>query len=163
MLGVHQPVGKFAVVGKQQQPLGVHIQPSDGIDPQSAVRHKLGGIGPALFIRKSGHIAPGLIEHDVHIFTLGWERFPIHQNFIADYVGTVAQIGNSTVYRHSAGENHFLSLPPGGYTPGGQYFLQALAHLLSLQKFSSKNCPSEPVQALRSCRIPPEVFQSLFD
>ena len=44
MLRVHEGIGKVAVVGKQQQPLAVQIQPSHRVYPLSAVGHQLGGV-----------------------------------------------------------------------------------------------------------------------
>ena len=38
---VHQPIGQVAVVGQQQQPLAVLVEPADGVDALADVRHQV--------------------------------------------------------------------------------------------------------------------------
>lgn len=60
MAGVGQALGQGAVVGQEQQPLGVPVQPPHGVDPDPGVRHKVGhDLSPPL-IREGGDVAPGL-------------------------------------------------------------------------------------------------------
>ena len=63
MLRVHQAICKCTVIGKQQQPFGIHVQPPHGIHPLAAVRHQLCRRLSALFIGERSYIPPGLIQH----------------------------------------------------------------------------------------------------
>ena len=50
MGGVHQMVGQLAVVGEQQQALGMHIQPPHGIDPLGHIPDQIGHRPAARFV-----------------------------------------------------------------------------------------------------------------
>ena len=63
LLRVHQAVCKRTVIGKQQQPLGIHIQPPNRVHPLAAVRHQLCRRLSALFIGERSYIPTGLIQH----------------------------------------------------------------------------------------------------
>ena len=62
MLRVHQGVGERAVIGQKQKPLGIHVQPPDGVHTHAAVRHKTGHVRPSLLVGQSRYIATGLIQ-----------------------------------------------------------------------------------------------------
>ena len=127
MAGVHQGIGKGTVVGKQQQSLRIHIQSSHRIHPCSAVCHQLCRIGSSLFIGKGSHIAPGLIQEDIHRHIGGGERLPIHQNFILLGIRRHSQLCWDAVHNNAALEDHLLRLSAGAVAAVGDEFVQALA------------------------------------
>ena len=61
---VHEGICKIPVVRHYQQPLGIHVQPANGVDPPEAA-DKLRHIMAALFVAHGGDVCLGLIEHYV--------------------------------------------------------------------------------------------------
>ena len=61
LLRVHQAVGQLAVVRQEQQPLGVEVEPPNGVDALRQVRDEIGHGPAALFVRERGHIAARLV------------------------------------------------------------------------------------------------------
>ena len=60
-LRMHQAVGQLAVVRQEQQPLGVEVEPPNGVDALRQVRDEIGHGPAALFVRERGHIAARLV------------------------------------------------------------------------------------------------------
>ena len=73
--GVCQAVGEIAVVGQQQQPGGIVVQPAHRIKAQAAVfiREDIEDSPPAAVIAGSGQQVQGLVQHDDY-FGPGMER-----------------------------------------------------------------------------------------
>ena len=62
---VHQPIGQVAVVGQQQQPLAVLVEPADGVDALADVRHQVDGQRPAGRVVIGAEVAARLVDQPV--------------------------------------------------------------------------------------------------
>src|SRR5436190_4842847 len=59
---VHQPVGQLAVVGEQDQPGRIGVEPADRVQPNAGI-HELGHDGAAVRVARGRDDAGGLVEH----------------------------------------------------------------------------------------------------
>ena len=123
--GMHQAVGQGAVIGHEQQPFRIEIQPPHGIDPLAAVRHQLGDILSSLLIGKRGHISAGLMEHEIALGRRLGDGMAVQRNLIFFCVGGIAQVRRHAVDRHPSRGNHGFCLPAGGNPVAGEYFLNS--------------------------------------
>ena len=62
---VHEPVRQVAVVGEQQQPLTVGVEPADVEEPFRTVGHKVADRAPPPRIAHRAQHAAGLVEREV--------------------------------------------------------------------------------------------------
>lgn len=92
---MHQPVGQGAVVREQQQPLGVIVEPADGIEPPSDVADEIHHRRAPLRIVQRGDEAGGLVEHEIDRGRLKPEQFAVDFDVIALRVGLGAQLGDN--------------------------------------------------------------------
>ena len=60
-------VGQRPVVGEEEQPLGVQIQPPNRPHPGAAAGHQLRHGAPPLFIREGGYVAPVSYTHLISV------------------------------------------------------------------------------------------------
>jgi len=65
--GVGQPQAKSAVVGEQQQSLGVLVEPPDREQPRQRVRQQIDRPFPAMRVPIGAENAGGLVERNVHL------------------------------------------------------------------------------------------------
>ena len=68
--GVHQPVREVAVVGEQQQPLAVGVEPADVeqplLDVETRLVHQVGDGAPAPVVAHRAEHAARLVQREVH-------------------------------------------------------------------------------------------------
>ena len=71
---------QFAVVGHEQQTLGIGIQSTDRINAGMAARNQLtDGLSSALILER-GHVAARLVEHEVNLLLGTAQRLAVDQN-----------------------------------------------------------------------------------
>jgi hypothetical protein len=108
---MHEPMRQLAVVGEQQEPGRIHIEPSDH-DPAPAARGRqaLEHGGPILGIGARGHLAYRLVINE-HFDGLAppaeIQGPPIETDPVGDG-GTVAQHRDAVVDGHAAGADPLL-------------------------------------------------------
>lgn len=87
---VHHAVRNIAVIGQEQQALGVAIEPPDGIDPlrhRDEIHHR-----PAIaFIFRGRDVSARFVEQDV-TRSLRLEQFAVDADLRADWVGFRAEL-----------------------------------------------------------------------
>ena len=98
MAGMGQSLAEVPVVGKQEQPLGIHIQPAHRPDPASTAGHQSGRIRPPLLVPERRHNTPWLIQHDVHQLPGRRQRPAIQGNDLNGGVGLVSQARHPAVH-----------------------------------------------------------------
>ena len=122
---MHDRVGEIPVVGQQQHPLRVLVQPADGIHPHPHVPHQLLHALAAFFVAHGGDIAAGLVEQDVHRRFRPAQPFAGHQDNVPAIVRLVSQLRHPAVDLDSSLLDELLRLPPGGHTSLGKQLLQS--------------------------------------
>jgi len=120
---------QVAVVGQQQQALGVVVQPADRVDVFVHATQQIDH-GPApLRVGPRGHEAGGLVQQDVAL-DLGAAHAPaIHADVVLIAVGLGAEFANGrAVDRHATLGNQGLGRSPRGDAGLRQDLLEALLH-----------------------------------
>ena len=100
MAGVGHSLHQRTIIGEQQQPLAVLIQPAHRKDPCTAVCHQFSGCGAAQLIAESGHIAAGLVEHQINGRLRKCDGRPVNGDHISFGIGLVAQVRRNAVDRY---------------------------------------------------------------
>src|SRR6478752_7334250 len=79
---VHQPVGELAVVGEQDQPRRVRVEPADRVQPDAAV-HQVGDHGAPMRVLHSRDDAGGLVDHVDDVLGLERDGLPVDLDLVA--------------------------------------------------------------------------------
>ena len=109
---MHDLVGKFAVVGEDQQALAVLVEPADGIDARADVLDQLGDAFPVALVVHGRDEAARLVEHDVAVLRLGRDDAPAADEYLILIGHLVAEHGDLAVDFDLALQNQFLRLAP---------------------------------------------------
>ena len=128
MRGVHDAVCEVPVVCHQQQALGVHVQPPNGVDARVQPAQQLGHIAAALLVAHGGDVAPRLVEHEVELLLRVRELLSVHRNAVGGRVGPVAEAGLCAVDLDASGRDGLLRRAAGHEPGGGDQFLYSLCH-----------------------------------
>ena len=128
MPGVQQLLGQGPVIGEQQQPLGILIQPSHGEHSPAAVRHQFRRRFAAPLVGEGGDVPSGLVQHQIHRLRCRSHRPSVHQQGIPLRVAALPQSGHPAVEGHTPLPQQFLCRPAGGDTAAGDPFLQTFLH-----------------------------------
>ena len=140
---MHQPVRQLAVVGQQDQPLGVGVQPPDVKEVLVAahpVFHQVADARPAPVVRHGRMHAPRLVQRQVHQRLV--EDHPAPSTRITDAAGIHpgAQFGHHLpVDLDAAVDDQLLGDPPRRNSRLGQHLLQANPFSLDHQSWSTSN------------------------
>jgi hypothetical protein len=124
---VGQLVSQLAVIGQQQQPFAVLVQPTDGKEAlghlnQLETRRVFGA---RVLARK---VAGRFVQHDIAV-TFRDDRPTVHADVGPDRVGLGPQLSHdATVHRHPAGRNQFFARPARTKARLGEDLLQTLFH-----------------------------------
>ena len=105
-------VAQFAVIGHEQCPFGVEIEPSDGKEAQRDFGDQIGDDGPALGIGEGGDIAGGFVEEDIHLFFKG-HRFAVAGDPVMRRVGLAPHLHDDlAIDPNPAVADQLLGAPP---------------------------------------------------
>jgi hypothetical protein len=123
---VLQPVREVAVVGEQEQPLGLHVQPADVEQALVPVADQVTEVGPALVVLHGRDHADGLVDGEVHLRGVDLDPQAVD---VDDLRGpdTGPELGDDLVVdRHPPQGDQLLRPAAGGDTGLGQDLLQPL-------------------------------------
>ena len=142
---VHNAVGQLAVIGKEQKSLTVAVQAADGVHPFLHPGQQVGNAAPPQLIAQGGHIAAGLVHHDIAVLLLPGKVHPlaVHRYHIPVGVHTLAYFGLPPIDGHTALAHQLLGRPAAGHSRFTQRFLNTnwlhnfLLLSASLRSFSS--------------------------
>ena len=82
--GMRQPGDEIAVVGKQDQPFAVLVQPPGGNQPgEFRLRDEVDRFFGRVPVFQRADITPGLVQHDVVFFRPGFDRFSVEFHKVA--------------------------------------------------------------------------------
>ena len=105
-----QAVDQIAVVGQQQQALGVVVETADRHDARTAAAHEIRDRFAAALILERGDVAARLVQHEVALFLASAERTAVHHDLVAAQIRLVADRRRAAVHGHSAVRDPALRL-----------------------------------------------------
>jgi hypothetical protein len=124
-----QLVSESAVIGKQEQTVGVHIKSTDGVETDGFavivlnVAAKVGDVAPALFVACGADDSARLIEHYADLVVCRRLYCLAAIDYLVGIgVDLLAKLGNVTVDVYSAQLYFFLSRAAGHYAAIGEIF-----------------------------------------
>jgi len=123
--GVHDAIGEFAVVGQEQQALGLTVEPSNRIEAFASVDEFHNGMAVAL-VAGGRDVPPRFVQH--HIAPpLRTNDLAVNPDDVGFGIGFGAELGNRvSVDRNPAGHDHLFRDATRGDASGGENALQAL-------------------------------------
>ena len=147
MTGVDDPVGTGTIVGKEQQPLRIQIQPPHRPDPVATALHQFRRRPSPFFIRKGRYKTSRLMEHEPDPLCFPCQHLSIHCHPVSIRIHLVPYPGGNSIYSHPAGLYVFLRHPPGAYPGGRQKLLQSLFHTPSPRSQPKRGKGGPPLPA----------------
>ena len=122
--GMQHPFGQVAVVGEQQQPLAVVVQPPHRVQPDGIIPETIQHCGASLRVADGRYLASGLVIYDIMLFHFGPDALPVHADDLI-VLHLHAHFRNFlTVYRDVALGDQLFRRPAGSHSAGGQILLQ---------------------------------------
>jgi hypothetical protein len=123
--GVHDPVRQLAIVGEEQEPFRIAVEPADGIEALGRV-DEIHHRPPLALVAGGGDVAARLVEHDIAT-ALRANDFAINSDGVGVGIGLAAKLRDDhTIYGNSAGYDHFLGHASGCDATSGKNALDAL-------------------------------------
>ena len=117
---------KIAVVGKQDQPLAVLVQPSGRDQPHLfCLRDQVHRFACGVAVFQRAHIAPGLVQHDIQFLRRGRDLLAVEGHPVARQDPHRAAVRRRAVDQHPPRADQRIRSPPGTYARGAQIFRQA--------------------------------------
>ena len=98
---MHEPVCRIAVIGDENKPLRIIIQPSDGIEPVRKLLKEIGDLFPVLILGIGTDNILGFIECYHHAFIVYAHPFSVKGHYIA-IIDVHADLGDRTVELYPA-------------------------------------------------------------
>ncbi len=128
---MQQPLRQLAIISKQEQPLGIVIQPANRKhalpDPVKKLLHRETALHSRAFER--GQYASRLVEHHISLGRGRLEVTPIHLHMVAGRIHLEAHLrGNSAVDGHAPLADQLFGLPPRGHPRIRDHLLQPHFH-----------------------------------
>ena len=125
--GFGEPVGQFAVVGDDEQPLAHVVEAANGVEALLHLLEELHHRGPALGVFDRGDKAAGLVEDEVAMALGALQQLAVDADVVAAGVGFGAQHGDDfAVDLDAALLDHRLGAAAAGNAGGGENLLQPL-------------------------------------
>ena len=125
-----EAIGEIAVVGEEEQALGVGVETPHREHPRLG-RHQRDDGGTALGVAGRRHHAAGLVEEVVDEVVAGRHRHAVDFDPVDGRVDAAAEGRLFSVDRDPAPGDELLAGPPAAEAGPGQHLLQALALLLA--------------------------------
>ncbi len=123
-----QLVGQVAVIGHEDQPFRVIIQPPYRVEVPLH-RHQVAHRRPVPRIGDSRKDSPGLMEGHIDKLFRPLDRFPIDTDLIPGSIGLIPQADRLSVYLHPPGGDQFFIAPAGPIAGPRQDFLYSFFHV----------------------------------
>ena len=125
MAGMQHFFGEGAVIGKQQQALGIIVQAANGIKAHGIIPEMIQHAGAALGIGNGGHFPGGLVINHIMLLGFGTNDLSLDHHFIR-FFHLHAHLGDHlAVDRNLALQDHFFRPPTAGNAAFGHVFLQS--------------------------------------
>ena len=120
-----EPVGQLAVVGEQDETLGLGVQTAHVEEPLGAVEHEVRQRGAALGVGHGADDADRLVDGEVDQVGHGRQALAVHVDDLLGRVDPGAEAADHlAVDRHPAVTDHVLAGPAAGHARLGEDLLQ---------------------------------------
>ena len=134
IVGAHDAIGEFTVIGEEKEAGGVIFEASDGENASGEAAEEIGDGFAAFGIAQSGDDGVGLVQRDVNL-GLGVagadaEEFAGDADVVAGGVGFGAELGDDMAVDGDLSRgDEGLGVAAGGHSGAGDDFLQAFLHV----------------------------------
>jgi hypothetical protein len=126
--GMHETLRQGPVVGQQEQPRALQVEPPDRIDPFTELRQQGAHGRPSFGIRERAHDAAGLVERDDPPSGPARDAFAIDGDLVSGGIGTGTELSDHrAVDADSPGTDQLLGAAPRRDAEGTQDLLQPVA------------------------------------
>ena len=132
-VGQLQRARKPAVIGKQQEPLGVEVEPADADQSRQAFRQIVEHRRPPLGIVMGSHQPARLVIEEQPRALARRQRLAVDRNHVIGGDVERRRVDDAAVDGDAAGRHHFLGIAARGEPGAGQHLGDALACLLRLR------------------------------
>lgn len=123
-------MGELAVVGQQQQTLGLEVQSAHVVEPLGMRGGELAEVAPPFGVTHRGDHGAGLVQHQGQLGIVELQPAPIDVDHLDGGVHTDALLlDDLAVHAHSAAGDQRLAGTTRAETGPGQHLLQPLAIL----------------------------------
>jgi len=131
--GVGEAMGKIAVVGQQEEALGVGVKAPYRKDA-GILWNEVDYGSAALWIFGRGNYVNGLVERVVHESGLGSDRCTVYCYFVVVGVDSPAELGNLSVDSDTAAGDQVVANSPAAIANCSENLLQAFARILPVRR-----------------------------
>jgi len=131
--GVCESVGEVAVVGQEQEPFGVRVEPADREDP-GLVGDQIDDGGPPVGVARGGDDPGRLVQQVVDEVGRRRDRNAVDLDSLGLGVDPPAQLGNFPVDGDPAVVDELLARPPAPIAGPGENLLQPLPLLGAIRR-----------------------------
>jgi hypothetical protein len=122
---VGEEIGKFAVVGDEDQPFAHPVEPADGKQPLFP-GHEVDDAGPAVRVEVRGHDADRLGEHVDHPLRVG-EPLAVDPDLLTERIDAGAELRHHlSVDLDAPGRDQLLAVPPAAEAGCREHLLESL-------------------------------------
>ena len=129
-MGEH--VGKLAVVGQQEQPAGLGVEPADVEQALLIPGRPPVEVVPAVLVRERTHDADGLVEHEVPLRHVELDGRTVDRHVVGRCIHAPAEFGDDlAIDLHPSGADQVFGDPSTGDTRRSHHLLQAFAFVAS--------------------------------
>jgi hypothetical protein len=155
---MQEPRRQLPVVGEQQHPLGVVVEPAHRVDVLAHVRQQVEHGRPVLRVAPRRHVATRLVEQDVAVPRSRAHTLAVDPDVVVRGVGPRAQLENrDAVHRHPSVQDERFRGAPRRDAGRGEDLLEAVAgwwwgdHGSPVRRQKQEELPAA---RLRESRIP---------
>src|SRR5690606_6308121 len=123
--GVGEPVGELAVVGEQEEALGLLVEPAHVEEPLGPVGDVLGQVGAALLVLHRRDDTGRLVQGEGHLGLVELEPDTVDVDDGGGRVDPGAELDHPAVHRDTAVDDELLAGAPRPVAGSGQDLLQS--------------------------------------
>jgi hypothetical protein len=107
---MHHAVRELTVVGEEEQPFRVAVEPADRVEALRGLHQLHHGLAIAV-VAGGGNESARFVEHDVTT-TLRPHDLAVDPDFVVDWIGFGTKLGDGcAVHRNPARNDHLLGYP----------------------------------------------------
>jgi quercetin dioxygenase-like cupin family protein len=130
---MREPLGEVAVVGQQQQSLGVVVEPSDREHARADAGNQVHDGGTSFGVGNRADVAARLVQHEIDPGFGAVQQLAAHPNMVDGGIGAGAQFGDGlAVDGDKPAGNQLFGLAARSNSGGGDDLLEAFGRHISI-------------------------------